>query len=288
MHFTAHPKSLVESEHVGDGTRIWAFAHVLPGARIERDCNICDQVFIEGDVTIGDRVTIKSGVQLWDGVRLKDDVFVGPNTTFTNDRYPRSKQYLKEFPETIVRRGASIGANATILPGLVIGRFAMIGAGSVVTRDVPPNAIVVGNPARIRGYVDTPSLSPAFSGDIAREAKTGDLDVGGARIIKLPCAADLRGRLSFGQVGDQLPFTPKRYFLVYDVASREVRGEHAHRELQQFLVCVVGSCAVALDDAKSRVEVVLDRPDVGLLVPPMVWATQYRYTPDAILLLLAT
>src|SRR5687768_8094431 len=148
-----HDKALVESPNVGAGTRVWAFAHVLPGARIGRDCNICDGVFIENDVVVGDRVTVKCGVQLWDGVRLEDDVFVGPNATFTNDNFPRSRHHLSAFPRTVVRRGASIGANATILPGLTIGMQSMIGAGAVVTKDVPPHAIVTGNPARITGYV---------------------------------------------------------------------------------------------------------------------------------------
>ena len=122
MSFFVHPNALCESTKVGAGTRIWAFAHVLPGARIGADCNVCDHVFIENDVVIGDRVTIKSGVQVWDGLRLEDDVFVGPNVTFTNDRFPRSKRRPPSFATTLVRRNASIGANATVLPGLTIGR----------------------------------------------------------------------------------------------------------------------------------------------------------------------
>jgi acetyltransferase-like isoleucine patch superfamily enzyme len=143
-----HPKALCESCRIGTGTRIWAFAHVLSGAAIGRDCNICDGVFIENDVIVGDRVTVKCGVQLWDGLRLEDDVFVGPNATFTNDPFPRSRIRPAAFPMTIVRAGASIGANATILPGIEIGAGAMVGAGAVVTRDVAPQALVVGNPAR--------------------------------------------------------------------------------------------------------------------------------------------
>src|SRR6266540_1428383 len=121
MTYFKHELALVESNSIGEGTRIWAFSHVLPGARIGSDCNICDHTFIENDVTVGDRVTIKSGVQLWDGVTLEDDVFVGPNATFTNDPMPRSKRYLPASLKTVVRRGASIGANATILPGLPVG-----------------------------------------------------------------------------------------------------------------------------------------------------------------------
>jgi len=148
MKFFMHPQSLVESQSIGDGTRIWAFTHVLPGARIGNECNICDHVFIENDVIIGDRVTVKCGVQVWDGIRLEDDVFVGPNATFTNDAFPRSKK-LFELQLTIVKRGASIGANVTILPGITIGENAMVGAGAVVTRDIPPNTLVIGNPARV-------------------------------------------------------------------------------------------------------------------------------------------
>lgn len=148
--YFTHPNAIVEPGAViGEGTRIWAFAHVLGGARIGECCNICDHVFIENDVIIGDRVTIKCGVQLWDGLRLADDVFVGPNATFTNDLFPRSKVFPEKFLQTHVQSGASIGANATILAGVTIGEKAMVGAGSVVTKDVPPHAIVVGNPARV-------------------------------------------------------------------------------------------------------------------------------------------
>lgn len=162
MSYFVHPNALCESENIGEGTRVWAFAHVLPGARLGRDCNICDGVFVESDVIVGDRVTVKCGVQLWDGVRLGDDVFVGPNATFTNDLFPRSRVYPEKFLGTVVESGASIGANATILAGTTIGSGAMIGAGAVVTRSVPPNAIVVGNPARIVGYVsDKDANQPA-------------------------------------------------------------------------------------------------------------------------------
>lgn len=149
LYFT-HPNAIVEpGAAIGEGTRIWAFAHVLGGARIGEGCNICDHVFIENDVIIGNRVTIKCGVQLWDGLRVADDVFIGPNATFTNDLFPRSKVYPDKFLQTHVKSGASIGANTTILAGITIGEKAMVGAGSVVTKDVPPHAIVVGNPARV-------------------------------------------------------------------------------------------------------------------------------------------
>ncbi len=145
-----HPSAIVETPRVGAGTRIWAFAHVLAGACIGEDCNICDHTFIENDVIIGNRVTIKCGVYIWDGTTIEDDVFVGPNAAFTNDVYPRSKVKRENAGRTILKRGCSIGANATILPGVIIGENAMVGAGSVVTDDVAPNALVFGNPARFQ------------------------------------------------------------------------------------------------------------------------------------------
>ncbi|WP_299238819.1 acyltransferase [Sulfurihydrogenibium sp.] len=148
-----HPKAIVESNKIGKGTRIWAFVHILPEAVIGENCNICDHTFIENDVIIGNNVTIKSGVQIWDGLRIKDNVFIGPNVTFTNDLYPRSKVYPKEFIKTYLEEGVSIGANATIICGITIGKWAMIGAGSVVTKNVPDYALVFGNPAKIKGYV---------------------------------------------------------------------------------------------------------------------------------------
>lgn len=282
-----HPTSLVHTKEIGSGTRIWAFVNICPGARIGADCNICDHVFIENDVVIGDRVTVKCGVQLWDGSTLEDDVFVGPNATFTNDPFPRSRSYLADYPKTIVRKGASIGANATILPGITIGTNAMVGAGAVVTRDVPPYAIVVGNPARIKGYAACERQSAVEPGKAARSG-TVTSRVGGVKLHELPHIVDMRGSLSVAEIGKQLPFEPKRYFLVFDVPSTEVRGEHAHKTLQQFLVCVRGSVSVVVDDGQSRDEYVLSRPNMGLHISPMVWATQYRYTADAMLLVLAS
>ena len=148
-----HPLADVKSQKIGQKTKIWQFSVVLQNAMIGENCNICAHTLIENDVIIGNNVTIKSGVYVWDGITLEDNVFIGPCVAFTNDKKPRSKQYPEKFPQTIVEMGASIGANATILPGIRIGQNALIGAGAVVTKDVPANAIVVGNPAIIKGYV---------------------------------------------------------------------------------------------------------------------------------------
>ena len=282
--YSAHPTAILESEHIGARTRIWAFAHVLPTARIGADCNICDHVLVENGAVIGNRVTVKCYVQVGEGVTIEDDVFIGPNVGFTNDRFPRSRQWPAEYARTFVKRGASIGANVSILPGLTIGAKAMIGAGAVVTRDVPPRAIVVGNPGFVKGYVDAPER--AIPKDPTRGRSTPL--AGGAALIELPQIQDSRGLLSFAEVEQFLPFPAARYFLVYGVPNRQIRGEHAHRTLHQFLVCVGGSCAVRLFDGEKSDEVRLDRPELGLHVPPMVWTTQYKFSSDAALLALAS
>ena len=143
-----HASADVSTKDIGEGTRVWQYVVILDGARIGADCNVCSHVFIESDVVIGDRVTIKCGVQIWDGIHVEDDAFIGPNVTFTNDKRPRSRVYPDAFARTVVRKGASIGGGAVILPGVTIGAGAMVGAGAVVTKDVGADTVVVGNPAR--------------------------------------------------------------------------------------------------------------------------------------------
>ena len=282
--YFVHELARCESEHIGDGTRIWAFVHVLPQAIVGRDCNLCDHVFLENDVIVGDRVTVKSGVQLWDGLRVGDDVFVGPNVSFTNDAFPRSKHHPSTFRATTIEPGASIGAGATVLPGIVIGRRAMVGAGAVVTRDVPPFSIVVGNPARIVGYVDADDQRVARGHRFGWGAPAA-ASVAAVSLRPLIVGADLRGRVA---VAEQLPFVPSRIFMVYDVPSLEVRGEHAHRVCEQFLVCVAGQVTVAVDDGRARDEYLLDSPGIGLYIPPRIWATEFRYSEDAVLVVAAS
>lgn len=150
-----HSLADVSSASIGVGTRVWQYSVVFAGAKVGVNCNICAHTLVEADVVIGNNVTVKSGVYLWDGTRIEDDVFIGPNATFTNDLMPRSKVYPDAFNGIVVQQGASIGANATLLPGVTIGRYAMVGAGAVVTKDVPARAVVVGNPAKIIRYVES-------------------------------------------------------------------------------------------------------------------------------------
>lgn len=261
-----HPMALVESSAIGPRTRVWAFAHVLPGAVIGADCNICDGVFVENDVIVGDRVTVKCGVQLWDGVRLHDDVFVGPNATFTNDPFPRSRQYPEAFPVTVVQRGASIGANATLLPGITVGEGAMVGAGAVVVADVPAHAVVVGNPGRVTGFVGAQRAE-----DREPSAVTGSIDV-------VPGAIWLRGMPA------ELPFPAVSCSRIVGSPRRGATTAGARRSGTQLIVPVAGSCTVMVEWAGRRAEVTLERPDEGLLIAPMVWSAAFRFSSDAVTL----
>jgi len=283
-----HDLSDVQAVVIGEGTRIWQYVIILPDAKIGSDCNICSHCFIENAVEIGDRVTIKSGVQLWDGLRVEDDVFIGPNASFANDRFPRSKAHKDELMQTVIKSGASIGSGATILPGICIGQGAMVGAGAVVTESVPPNSIVVGNPAKIVGYVNTSRIKSQAHSPAKYAIGEQKTNVAGVTLHRMQKAIDIRGSLSVGEFERQIPFTVQRYFLVYDVPSKETRGEHAHLKCKQFLICVKGKCSVVADDGTNREEFVLDSPDLGIYLPPMTWGIQYKYSPDAVLLVFAS
>ncbi len=149
-----HKLADVHSKNIGEGTFIWQFSIVLEKAVVGKNCNINANTFIENDVIIGNNVTVKCGVYLWDGIEIEDDVFIGPNATFANDSQPRSKKMRKHLGKTIIRKGASVGANASIMPGITIGKYAMIGMGAVITKNVPDYALMFGVPATIKGWVD--------------------------------------------------------------------------------------------------------------------------------------
>jgi UDP-2-acetamido-3-amino-2,3-dideoxy-glucuronate N-acetyltransferase len=281
-----HASAEVKSEAIGLGTSIWQFVLVFPRATIGADCIIHSHCVVEDDVVIGDRVTVQSGVQLWNGLRIGNDVFIGPNATFTNDRISPEVRLL----ETVVESGASIGSGAVIQAGVRICANAVITAGAVVTRSVPPGAIVEGSPASIIGYVGAERSDhdnvPVHMG--GRPQPMEVTLVRGVTVHHFSVISDLRGDLIVGEFQKQIPFTPMRYFMVFGVPSREIRGEHAHYTCHQFLVCVRGNCSVVADDGKSRVEVGLDTSQKGLYLPPMTWGIQYKYSPDAVLLVFAS
>lgn len=282
-----HELANVQTKDIGPDTRIWQYTVVSDGAKIGSGCNVCSHTLIEADVIIGDRVTVKSGVQLWNGLRVEDDVVIGANATFANGYSQHSGRQQEPPLHTNLRAGCTIGAGATVTQGVDIGRNAVVSSGAVVTKSVPPNAMVAGNPARIVGYVDAKHERPS-AGPILATAKVSPTQVRGVNLHHMPKVADLRGSLTAGEVDKQVPFPIERYFLVFDVPSVETRGEHAHRECHQFLICVKGSCSVVTDDGVNRQEFVLDKPEIGLHLPPMVWGIQYKYSADAVLLVLAS
>lgn len=281
------PNSDVRTNDIGAGSTFQPYCVVMAQARIGTRVQIGPHCLIENDVVIGDDVVIKAGVQLWDGVRVESNVFIGPNVTFTNVRYPCSQSEASVLEQTTIKSGASIGANATILPGVTIGERALIGAGAVVTGSVPAYAIVVGNPAAITGYTHTDHRREVVA-HVSEGRRREATAIPGVEIYNLPVIPDIRGKLTVGEFGVDIPFEPKRYFLVYDVPSRETRGEHAHRACHQILICVQGSCLAIADDGRTRQEFVLDSPNRALHMPPMIWGTQYKYSPDAMLLVFAS
>lgn len=272
MEYFVHEKGICESTSVGKDTKIWAFAHVLPKAIIGSNCNICDNVFIENDVVIGNNVTIKCGVQVWDGIKIEDNVFIGPNATFTNDPMPRSKQYPDSFSKTHIAEGASIGANATVLPGIRIGRSAMVGAGAIVTSDVPDFAIITGNPARVVNFVDANIIETNNNSSIK-----------GVSRIDFIHKADSRGSLVFGEIENHLPFAPKRFFYLCDIPNNKHRADHAHRECTQVFLSIRGKNKIFLRDLHHKEIHILNEGE-GLIVPPKVWVNYYDTNPNDILM----
>jgi UDP-2-acetamido-3-amino-2,3-dideoxy-glucuronate N-acetyltransferase len=283
-----HERALCESVDVGRGTRIAAFVHVARSVRIGAMCELGEGATVDGGTVIGERTRISSGAQIGSGVTLEDDVFVGSNATFVGDREPAKGVAEASAGMTIVRSGASIGAGATILPGLEIGREARIEAGALVGRPVPPYAVVAGSPAQIQGYLDS-ETAPVRPSAPADRPGVVPIGVRGVRVHRFEEFSDFRGSLTVADVpSDYVPFVPKRLFVVYNVPSRELRGEHAHRACHQFLMCVSGNVAVSVDDGQHRAEVLLDAPTIGIYVPPLVWASQFRHEHDSVLLVLAS
>ncbi len=247
-------------------------AVVDPGAGIEDGC------------VVGARCVVRSGAHLGAGASLDADVAVGPNATLE-----AADPADIDATRVRVQAGVRIGANATICAGVTLAARAEIRPGAVVTRSVPPLAIVEGNPATIVGYVGTELDQLLKSETAARRASSVEqTPVKGVTVHRFPVHPDLRGNLTVGDFDRQIPFKPLRYFMVFGVPSREIRGEHAHHKCHQFLICVRGSCSVVADDGQKRFEVLLDEPSKGVYLPPMTWGVQYKYSPDATLLVFAS
>jgi carbonic anhydrase/acetyltransferase-like protein (isoleucine patch superfamily) len=258
------PRALCESSQVGPGSEVGAFALVDRSAVVGRGVRIAGHVVVGAAVTIEDDVSIDSGATL-------------PGAPGR---------------PTVIRERASVGAGATVLAGIEVGEGAIVGDGAVVTRSVPRQAVVAGNPARITGYVgssDGTAMEPLRQTlDDARGAEVIASVVRGVRLYRLTAVRDLRGSLVAGELAHGLPFVPRRYFVVFDVPGAEVRGEHAHRVCEQFLVAVTGAVHVIVDDGRERQEFALDDNRLGLYLPPMVWGIQYRYSEDCRLMVLAS
>ncbi len=244
-------------------------AVIDPGAVIESGC------------VVGARSIVRNGAYLGAGAWLDTDVVVGPNATL--------EAAEADAAPVRVQVGVRVGANATICAGVTLAARCEIRPGAVVTRSVPTCAIVEGNPATIVGYIDTEFDNLPKSETAGRRAASVEqTPVKGVTVHRFPIHPDLRGNLTVGEFDHQVPFRPRRYFMVFGVPSREIRGEHAHHKCHQFLICVRGSCSVVADDGQKRVEVLLDEPSKGVYLPPMTWGVQYKYSPDAMLLVFAS
>ena len=246
--------------------------------------SIDPRAHLDANASIAHGCVIQSGAYIGSGVKLETGVHVGANVAFVDISAAQAG--------TLTRVGnhARIGANSTIYAGVAIGAKAKVLPGSVVTRSVPPNAIVEGNPANIIGYVDAirePISHLHQSGD-GRKPGVETTPVKGVTVHNFVVIPDLRGNLTVGEFDRQVPFLPRRYFLVFGVPSREIRGEHAHHKCHQFLICLRGSCAVVADDGMNKIEISLDAPNRGIYLPPMTWGIQYKYSQDALLLVFAS
>lgn len=225
---------------------------------------------------------VQTGAYVGALVELDDGTVVGPNAVLLDAD--------AQTGPTLVKSGVVIGANAVIYAGLTLAAQAVVRPGAVVTRSVPAAAVVEGNPATIVGYVETRGGGDVASTRLTASSAVGVQDTGvrGVTFHRFPVIPDLRGNLTVGEFDRQIPFHPLRYFMVFGVPSSEIRGEHAHRVCHQFLVCARGRCAVVADDGEHRVEEVLDAPNLGIYLPPMTWGIQYKYSPDAVLLVFAS
>jgi acetyltransferase-like isoleucine patch superfamily enzyme len=280
-----HPSAVVEDgAAIGAGAKVGPHAHVERAAVVEPGAQLGANTVVRSGAHIGTAALLGPGVFVDRGCTIGADARIGPSAALLSS--PTASGVRKSEPSSVAD-DVAIGANATVLAGVCVAAHAVVGPGAVVEHDVPPYAIAEGVPAHIVGY-----RSSAHH-HAERRLRASELDddlfpakLGRATLRLHPRVDDLRGSLSFAEIGSGLPFEPKRYFTVFGVPSREVRGEHAHRELEEVLICVHGECTVMVNDGVERAEVVLDRPDVSLHLPSMVWTAQFAYSSDAVLLAL--
>lgn len=267
-----------------------ATAHIHDGAVVDASAVLGDFVVAYPGAEVGANCRVRGFTQLWPGVRLEAGAELGPGVTLEAPAAPDGQATAADA--IVIGAEVRVGAGALLCRGVRLGQGAVVAAGAVVAQNVPPYAIVSGAPARITDYVRNASGAPAMDWHqravVPAEPSVVPLGVGGATLHRFKFLQDPRGDLSVGEFEKEIPFSPKRYFLVLNVPNDKTRGEHAHRACHQFLVCVKGSCAVVVDDIAQRCEVLLDSPDVGVYLPPMTWGIQYKYSSDAVLLVFAS
>lgn len=271
-----HPAAIVESRALGPGTTVGAFSRVGAAVAIQGSCAIGEQTLLEGRISIAVGVDIASHAYLRGPLEIEAGVAIGPKCCV--DAAAGAPILLGE--------GAVIGAGSTVWPGVTVGKRALVEPGSVVTKNVPAMAVVAGNPAQIVRYSGVPS-APSHA-HTAADADVSETPIRGVTLRRLPLHEDLRGNLTFGEAERHVPFAIRRYFLTFAVASEQVRGEHAHRTLHQFLTCVHGRVHIVADDGCNQADFLLDAPGLGIHIPPMVWSVQYRFSSDAVLLALCS
>jgi len=272
-----HNLASCEADTVGDGSCVGPFVSIAPGCKLGQNCDIQAHVVMQANCALANGVSLAAGVKLAEGTQVGKNVQVGANTTIGSS--------LQGSLPVSIEDDVTVGENAIIPAGVTLGQAAVVKPGTVVNRSIPPKAIVEGNPAAIVGYIDTIKEEKTLQ---QKDYATESTEVSGVVLHKLPFIDDIRGNLSVGEFQQHIPFDVKRFFLVFDVPSAETRGEHAHKECHQFLLCVKGRVSFVADDGKSRQEFVLDKPYEGIHVPPMVWGIQYNYSEDAVLLVLAS
>lgn len=277
-----HPTADVQTDNIGVGTEVSHFCVILPGARIGSRCCLGVGTFVGAEVSLGDNVTVEHGSHLSGTLVIGEGVRIGANVTFLDSEPEKSGATVPLV--TTVHAGASIGGGATLMAGITVGRRAVVALGSVVTRDVPSHAIVIGNPASISGYANENSGGVTDS-ILSQEYQSS---VSGVDFIRFNTASDIRGDLMAVEFSKHIPFPVKRAFFVTNVPSQFIRGEHGHKECHQVLVCVQGSLTVAVDNGHERGQWILNHPSIGLHIHPMVWGTQYHPSEGAVLAVFAS